>query len=283
MRTRFLSKLVNCEVEEYLKRNDIIVIPVGVTELHGGLPLDAETVVAEGAASLIADRVDGLILHNLPYFYAGATVIGRGTVQLSVRDGIDYLTKIAKSLLRQGFKRQIYISLHAPAMLTIAPVVRDLSDKDGASILYIDAMTAFLNNPDFGEAAKNSPDILTDLIVGGYDLLGRLNDVPLTSEVGDWSERVPNSASPYVSRLRKTAFGSGAVAHFFGEVTDHMPTERIESAEHRQEIADRGKALMVKLIDDLDLPALAEDLKRLAEWQQNEVFPRYGKWLPGKN
>ena len=35
MRTRFLSKLTNGEVEEYLKGNDMIYVPVGVTETHG--------------------------------------------------------------------------------------------------------------------------------------------------------------------------------------------------------------------------------------------------------
>ncbi|PAE44680.1 creatininase family protein [Bacillus sp. 7884-1] len=50
MCTRFLSKMTNGEVEEYLDRNDIIYVPVGVTETHGALPLDAETVLAEAIA-----------------------------------------------------------------------------------------------------------------------------------------------------------------------------------------------------------------------------------------
>jgi creatinine amidohydrolase len=42
MRARLLSSLTNIEVEQYLKRNDIIFIPVGTVEAHGGLPLDCE-------------------------------------------------------------------------------------------------------------------------------------------------------------------------------------------------------------------------------------------------
>lgn len=279
MRTRFLSKMVNCEVENYLNRNDLVVVPVGVTELHGGLPLDAETVVAEGAASLIADRVDGLILHNLPYFYAGATVIGRGTVQLSARDGIDYLYAIADSLLRQGFRRQIYISLHGPANMTIAPVIRDFFDRKRGSLLYIDALTAFFSNPAFQIAMKSEKDVFSDLIIGAYDILGRLADVPLTSEVGDWSAHVSVSVDSYTKHLKKVAYGSEAIGHYFGEVTDHMPTERIESAEHRQEIAERGKKLMTMLIDGLNVTQLAEDMIKLREWHETEVYPRYGDWL----
>ena len=99
MRTRFLSKLTNGEVEEYLNRNDIIYVPVGVTETHGALPLDSETVLAEAIALKMAEATDGLVLHNLPYFFPGGTIVGRGTIQMSIKDGMAYLDKIAKSLL----------------------------------------------------------------------------------------------------------------------------------------------------------------------------------------
>lgn len=94
LRTRFLPKLLNSEVDEYLKSNDIIIVPVGTVEMHGGLPLDSETVISEAFALKMAEACDGLVLTGLPYFYAGATASGRGTVQVSVRQGIDYLSAI---------------------------------------------------------------------------------------------------------------------------------------------------------------------------------------------
>ena len=45
MRTRIIPKMLNDEVEEYLTRNDIVIVPVGTVEMHGGFPLDSETVV----------------------------------------------------------------------------------------------------------------------------------------------------------------------------------------------------------------------------------------------
>ena len=110
--------MLNDEVEEYLSRNDIIIVPVGTVEMHGGFPLDSETTISEAFALEMAEACDGLVLTGLPYFYAGATASGRGTVQVSVREGIDYLMAVANSLLRQGFKRQIYISFHGPAHMT---------------------------------------------------------------------------------------------------------------------------------------------------------------------
>ena len=46
MRTRIIPKMLNDEVEEYLTRNDIVIVPVGTVEMHGGFPLDSETVVS---------------------------------------------------------------------------------------------------------------------------------------------------------------------------------------------------------------------------------------------
>ena len=82
MRTRIIPKMLNDEVEEYLTRNDIVIVPVGTVEMHGGFPLDSETVVSEAFALKMAEACDGLVLTGLPYFYAGATASGRGTVQV---------------------------------------------------------------------------------------------------------------------------------------------------------------------------------------------------------
>src|SRR2546427_5693832 len=44
MRTRLLTGLTNTEIEQYLKRNDVIFVPVGTVEPQGGLPIDCEYV-----------------------------------------------------------------------------------------------------------------------------------------------------------------------------------------------------------------------------------------------
>ena len=146
LRTRILPRMLNSEVEAYLKENDIIIVPVGTVEMHGGMPLDSETVISEAYALKMAEACNGLVLTGLPYFYAGATASGRGTVQVSIRQGIDYLSAIAHSLLRQGFKRQIYISFHGPAHMTCSPMVRDFFDETGVPILYMDLTMQMLKN-----------------------------------------------------------------------------------------------------------------------------------------
>ena len=69
LRTRILPKMLNSEVEAYLEHNDIIIVPVGTVEMHGGFPLDSETVISEAYALKMAEACDGLALTGLPYFY----------------------------------------------------------------------------------------------------------------------------------------------------------------------------------------------------------------------
>src|ERR1700682_8615 len=89
MRTRYLTSLTNPEIEQYLKRNDVIFIPVGAVESMGAFPTDLEYVMAEAYALKLAEEADGLILPHVTYFYPGVTVTGRGTVYVSQEVGLD--------------------------------------------------------------------------------------------------------------------------------------------------------------------------------------------------
>lgn len=63
MRTRIIPKMLNDEVEEYLTRNDIVIVPVGTVEMHGGFPLDSETVVSEAFALKMAYSASFSVLY----------------------------------------------------------------------------------------------------------------------------------------------------------------------------------------------------------------------------
>ncbi len=278
MRTRIYSKLMNSEVEEYLNRNDIIIVPVGTVEMHGGMPLDCETVISEALALKMAEKCDGLMLPNLPYFYAGATASGRGTVQVSIRQGIDYLMGIAHSLLRQGFKRQIYISMHGPAHLTCSAMVRDFFDETGVPILYIDT-TMFLtthgelfanDKKDFAQMMKS----FDSFIVGSYEVMGRLSDVPLTSE---FSEMVMPSTAGFKS-LFSQAYESGGIGYYFGKQSDHAPTTAIPDEKTRQELADAGKEMIEKMVAQMDVNKLCEDMAKLKDFEDN--IKNTHPWVP---
>ena len=270
MRTRILGKMLNTEVQEYLSRNDIIIVPVGTTEMHGGLPLDCETVLSEALALKMAEACDGLVLTGLPYFYAGATASGRGTVQVSVRQGIDYLGAIARSLLRLGFKRQVYISFHGPAHMTICPMLRDFYDETGVPILYMDCMIHLGKCRDLFP----SMDALNDIFVGAYKIMNRLEDVPL---VTGFNTGMHQSCAPF-NDLFSLGFQSAAVGYCFGKNEDHAPTADIPDLDTRNRMADNGEKMICGMVERMNMPHVVEQLRKLEAYglENEEKFP----WMP---
>ncbi|OMF37682.1 hypothetical protein BK133_03830 [Paenibacillus sp. FSL H8-0548] len=279
MRTRFLSKMTNGEVEQYLDRNDIIYVPVGVTETHGALPLDSETVLAEAIALKMAEASDGLVLHNLPYFFPGGTTVARGTIQMSVKDGMAYLDKIAKSLLNQGFRRQIYVTSHGPAYLTVSGMVRDFFDETKVPILYMDLLKA-------AEIVNfNLLEQFHAISIGAYKVLGRLEDVPLNvpesqSVTYDVQHMLAGMNKNPGNLLGKYAYQSGAVGSYFHEPSDHMATPLLKTPEDREGHAAAGVQAINELIQALNMPAIAESLRQVDDYTKDTILPKYGAHLP---
>ena len=271
MRTRILGKMLNSEVQDYLKRNDVIFVPVGTTEMHGGFPLDCETVISEAYCLKMAESCDGLVLTGLPYFYAGATASGRGTVQVSIRQGIDYLGAIARSLLRLGFKRQVYLSFHGPAHMTICPMIRDFYDETGVPILYMDCMMQIGKNQDL---LKSFMTDFHDITVGSYQIMNRLDDVPL---VTGFQHTNPQSCAPFQD-LFNLGYQSAAVGYCFGENGDHMSTPDIPDLETRDRMAEHGAELIGKMVDRMDMPHVVDQLRKLEAYglENEEKYP----WMP---
>lgn len=271
MRTRILGKMLNSEVQDYLNRNDIIIVPVGTTEMHGGFPLDCETVISEAYCLRMAEACDGLVLTGLPYFYAGATASGRGTVQVTVRQGIDYLGAIARSLLRLGFKRQVYLSFHGPAHMTICPMIRDFYDETGVPALYMDCMMQVGKNQDL---LKNFMEDFHAVTVGAYKVMNRLEDVPL---VTGYHHTNPQSCAPFQD-LFSLGYQSAAVGYCFGENQDHMSTPDIPDVATRDAMAERGEAIINTMVERMNMPHVVDQLRKLEEYgHENE---RKYPWMP---
>lgn len=271
LRTRILPKMLNSEVEDYLKENDLIIVPVGTVEMHGGFPLDSETVISEAFALKMAEASNGLVLTGLPYFYAGATASGRGTVQVSIRQGIDYLGAIARSLLRQGFKRQIYISFHGPAHMTCSPMVRDFFDETGVPILYMDLTMSMMSS---AKDLFKSMDSFHAITVGSYEIMGRLEDIPFTDEFFHTNAQTVEKFNDVFAM----AYQSGSIGYYFGDPKDHMSTTKIESKEQRASLSKEGIEIINGIVERLNVLEIANKMRDLEKFQ-NELEEKY-PWVP---
>jgi creatinine amidohydrolase len=262
MRTRFFDALTNREVEEYLQRSDIIVVPVGTAEMHGEMPVGCEHVLPLAFAVKTAEEVDGLVLPGLHYFYPGATAIGRGTIQVSPSIGAAYLKAICASLLRQGFRRQLLLSAHGPAYVTIAPVVREFFDQTKCPIVYIDMEGPLSQYPAWDDFNK--------LLWGAYLLLGRLDEIPMDQQSG--GERT----YPQTYLRHPLQFGS-----YYRQASDHgwWPRHALTQEERRAR-AEEGAAMIDAVVAQLEPRAIVEGMRRVDEYVQHEVLPQYRDILP---
>jgi creatinine amidohydrolase len=100
------------DVEEYLKKDDRIVLVTGSTEQHGYLSLATDTQTAWEMAKA-ACEIEGVILAPaLPYGVCPGLMGYPGTVSLDPRTYLDLLDQILRSFVRHGFKRIVIVNGH---------------------------------------------------------------------------------------------------------------------------------------------------------------------------
>src|ERR1700754_3082900 len=130
LHTRDLTRLSQIQVADYLKRSDIIFIPIGAVETNGVLPSDRDYVYPLAYAMAMAEESDALYMPGLIWSYPGTTMVAPATVNITPSEGVSFLKATALSLLRQGFRRQVYISSgQGPAPLTGGTLVREFFDE----------------------------------------------------------------------------------------------------------------------------------------------------------
>ncbi len=66
--TSLMYKLTRPEIEEYLQRCDVVLLPVGATEQHGiHLAIDTDSFISHKVARRIAEKAGVLVAPVVPY------------------------------------------------------------------------------------------------------------------------------------------------------------------------------------------------------------------------
>ena len=99
-------------VEEYLGRDDRVVLPLGCTEQHAYLSLSTDSILAERLAVEAAEPLGVPVFPVLAY---GITPYFRafpGTITLRVQTFLSVVREILDGLREQGFKRILIVNGH---------------------------------------------------------------------------------------------------------------------------------------------------------------------------
>jgi len=280
LHTRDLTRLSQVQVANYLKRSDIVFVPLGAVETNGIMPSDRDYVSPLGVSIAMADELDALYMPGLVWSYPGTTMIAPATVNISPTQGVDFLRGVAKSLLRQGFRRQVYISMgQGPAPLTAGTLVREFYDEEHVPILYID-MDAYLPK------LKLAPDTRSKLMYGTHYIAGRIIDIPCKGDYGE-SESEPAGPIPEntgLAGLSKLGYsGSLTLGSWVPDVMAHgngKPVLPANPAE-REEWGKQGQAQLIAIIKQMHLKEAMDDLKQHDDYTNKVLVPKFGKILPG--
>ena len=300
MRTRILPSMTNFEVEQYLQRNDIILVPLGVNEMHGGMPLDIEYVIADGNARVIAEQIDALVLPNLVYFSAGGTTIGRGTVYMSMQDSYLYTMAIARSLLSQGFRRILFVPAHGDTRVFMNAVISDFFDETKCPILSFDVGSVLRR---FGVSIPmmdlHHADPVTrgdklgcsTVACGYYRICGRLGDVPTGAEVNGQpgtlqdaylghEDPYPFAPIPGFDALHELLGAFMPIPIYFDQPSNHGSQPLPETREDVEREGAIGEAFIRSQLAKIDWSRYTDGLRKADRHFQEVALPRYGTHLP---
>jgi len=281
LRSRYFTVLTNTEVEEYLRRNDIIVVPVGTAEAFNNMPTAQEYTMAEAYALKIAEEADALVLPNLLYFYPGVKAAGNGSVYVGEEECLRYLKAVAHSLLRQGFRRQIYTAAHGPANQYVAALVRDFFEETKDPIVYVE--TGLLTR--MAQQQKLLPESLGNVFqlvgYGAYSIVGRLNELPLSL---DFKPAGPPVPAPPESLRKLTALGpgSGAVGTYSPNNGDNggRPLKLSMTTAQREQMGKQGAAIIEAGVKAMDVKGVVQAMRDYDKYIHDVILPRFGDVLP---
>ena len=263
MRSRILEALSTYEISDYLKRSDVVYLPVGTVEMHGQMPVGVEHVMPLAIALRLAEESDGLVLSGLTYFYPGSTLVGDGTIGVSPSVGKAYLREICLSLLRQGFRRQVLLSAHGPAFVTVSPFVREFFEETRCPIAYLD----------LGRPIDKAHGDFDKMIWGAYHMLGRLDELQPHPRGG----RSPNpSEQSALGGPHMVQFG-----YYLSDVTQHgWWPKGVMTAAERLARAREGMQDIERTVQAIRPAEMVAKLRKLDTYVQKKVLPRYGRRLP---
>jgi creatinine amidohydrolase len=100
------------QVEEYLQRDDRLVVPLGSVEQHAYLSLGVDRILSQRVSEEAAEPLGVLVMPSLPYGLTPyfAAYPGSPTVRIETYRAL--LTELLDSFHEQGFRRIIFVNGH---------------------------------------------------------------------------------------------------------------------------------------------------------------------------
>ena len=128
--TVFLGEMTNREVEQFLKANHTVIVPVGSTEQHGPhLALTADVLIPQEVARRVAPKVGAVVAPPLSYALSYPHVGFKGLVHIRIPTFMALIEDLAAAFAHVGFKRIVFLNGHYDNTYAIAYACANAAER----------------------------------------------------------------------------------------------------------------------------------------------------------
>lgn len=175
------NNLLECsyvDVQEWLKKTDIVLVPFGSCERHGPhLPLGTDSFHTWGVTVRAAEKSDVPHTPMIPYGYSPHHMhkpgFGAGTITLRAQTVRNIIYDVAKSLIYHGFNKIVFVAAHGSYSQAIEPAIRNLKYQTGAFVAWykpfyereVAALKGIIENPPEETPGWHSSEMETSQIM----------------------------------------------------------------------------------------------------------------------
>lgn len=100
------------QIEDYLKKDDRAVLPLGSTEQHAQLSLSVDSILSERVATEAAEPLGIPVFPVVPYGLTPYFLAYPGTISIRLETYVRLIRDILDGLKRQGFRRILIVNGH---------------------------------------------------------------------------------------------------------------------------------------------------------------------------
>jgi creatinine amidohydrolase len=219
------------QLEEYLQRDDRIVLPIGSTEQHAYLSLETDNIIAERLAAEAAEPLGIPVLPVLAYGVTPGFGAFPGSPTLRLETFVAALRDILDSLHGQGFRRLLIANGHGGNTYARVAVMDWMSTNEEAVVLW-------------HEVWEGRPDELAAEIDPDYDHASWSENFPWTRLDG---VRLPEERKPPFTRPRwsrpkewREALGDGSFGGLYQRPDEEVLAVWSSAVEQLRERLDSG-------------------------------------------
>jgi creatinine amidohydrolase len=109
----FLYNLSWTEIHDYLKNNDMIIIPFGNLECHGPhAPVGSCLMLAQKVAQVVSSKTDIPVFPTFPVGISTPYKNFPGSVNVKSTIFQEFIKDLCKNLINQGFRKIVFLTAH---------------------------------------------------------------------------------------------------------------------------------------------------------------------------